>query len=58
MRNIGKVKICKIMFFGLHGAYMRAQDLKIGGVGAEFRDEAIGIGLRTQKYVKHMEKRV
>ena len=46
-RNIGKVKPCKIMFFGLTEAHMGAQDLKIGGFGAEFRDEAIGIGLRT-----------
>ena len=47
MRHIGKVKPCKIMFFGLNGAHMRAQDLKVGGFGTEFRDEAIGIGLRT-----------
>ena len=47
MRNIGKVKPCKIMFFGLNEAYMGAQELKIGGFGAEIRDEAIGIGLRT-----------
>ena len=57
MRNIGKVKICKITFFGLNEAHMRAQDLKIGGFGTEFRDEAIGIGLRTQEHAKHMEKR-
>ena len=42
-RNIEKVKPCKIMFFGLNEAYMRAQELKIGGFGTEFRDEAIGI---------------
>ena len=46
MRNIGKVKPCKVMFFGLNGPYMRAQELNIGGFGTEFRDEAIGIGLR------------
>ena len=58
MRNIGKFKICKIMFFGLNEAHMRAQELKIGGFGTEFRDEAIGIGLRTQKYIKNMGKKV
>ena len=45
------------MFFGLNESYMRAQDLKIGGFGTEFRDEAIGIGLRTQKYIKNMGKK-
>ena len=58
MRNIGKVKICKIMSFGLNEAYTRAQELKIGGFGTEFRDEAVGIGLRTQKYIKNIEKNV
>ena len=53
-----KVKPCKIMFFGLNEAYMGAQDLKIGGFGTEFRDGAIGIGLRTQKHVKNMGKKV
>ena len=50
------IKLCKITFFRLNEAYMRAQELKIGGFGTEFRDEAIGIGLRTQKYIKNMEK--
>ena len=45
-RNIEKVEPCKIMFFGLNEAHMRAQELKIGGFGTEFREEAIGIGLR------------
>ena len=58
MRNIGKFRICKIMFFGLNEAHMGAQDLKISGFGTEFRDEAIGIGLRTQKYTKNIEKQV
>ena len=57
-QNVGKVKPCKIMFFGLSEAYMRAQELKIGGFGTEFRDEAIGIGLRSQKYITNMEKKV
>ena len=52
-----KRKPCKITFFGLNGAHMRAQDLKIGGFGTEFRDEAIGIGLRTQKHAKNMENK-
>ena len=55
-RNIEKVKPCKIMFFGLNGSHMRAQDLNIGGFGTEFRDEAIGIGLRTQKHANNIEK--
>ena len=45
------------MFFGLNEAHMRAQELKIGGFGTEFRDGAIGIGLRTQKYTKNSKKR-
>ena len=57
MRNIGKFKICKIMFFGLNEAHMGAQDLKIGGFGTELREEAMGIGRRTQKYIKNIENR-
>ena len=53
-----KGKLCKIMFFGLNGPHMGAQQLKIGGFGTEFRDEAIGIGLRTQKHTKNIEKKV
>ena len=42
-----KSQTLQIMFFGLNEAHMGAQELKIGGFGTEFRDEAIGIGLRT-----------
>ena len=45
------------MFFGLNEAYMAAQELKISGFGTEFRDGAIGIGLRTQKYIKNIKKK-
>ena len=55
MRNIGKVKICKIMFFGLNEAHMGAQDLKIGGFGTKFRCGAIGAHRFTQKVQKCME---
>ena len=51
-------KYAKSCFFGLNEAHMRAQDLKIGGFGTEFRDEAIGIGLRTQKYITNKEKQI
>ena len=44
--------------FWLNEAHMGAQDLTIGGFGTEFRAEAIGVGLRTQKYTKNMEKNV
>ena len=57
-RNIEKVKLCKFTFFGLNAAYKGAQDLKICVFGTEFRDEAIGIGLRTQKHTKNIEKKV
>ena len=43
------------MFFGLNAAYMRAQELKIGGFGTEFRCGAIGTHRFAQKVQKCME---
>ena len=45
----------RIMCFCLNKPYIRAQDLKIGGFGTEFRCGAIGAGLVTQKLQKYSE---
>ena len=45
----------QITILGLNRAYIRAQDLKIGGFGTEFRCGAIETRLVTQKVQKWME---
>ena len=45
----------QITILGLNRAYIRAQDLKIGGFGTEFRCGAIGASRVTQKVQKCVE---